>query len=432
MRARASLLIAVFASLAPLASHARAPYTWAEAVDLSSRNNSELQAARETLKSVEHQQGSAQSGFYPQITASLGVSTGSSSVVTSVGGVTSLQGQGGSSDFNYSASLNGNLNLFRGLQDLGRSKQAAANARASEASLQIAKAKASYDLKSSYQSYLYAKEFATLTQDIIKRREYNLQLVELRFENGRENKGSVLLSKAYLAQAKYDDLQARNAVIVSQAQLARTLGLDDPEGLDVSDEIPTVDPGEAAPDFKALALQAPEHLQAQSQEESSEAAVVSSRSQFFPSLDLTGTLGRQGSEFFPQNERWSATLNLSFPLFTGMRDYHNLKSAVYSRASSTENRMNVDRQLLSKIKQAYSSFLEATALFKVNQSFKEATTVRAEIARNKYNNGLLTFEDWDVIESDLISRQKAYLQSKRDRVVSEAAWEQSQGKGVLP
>ncbi|MGZ3696004.1 MAG: TolC family protein, partial [Bdellovibrionota bacterium] len=67
----------------------------------------------------------------------------------------------------------------------------------------------------------------------------------------------------------------------------------------------------------------------------------------------------------------------------------------------------------------------------VDQGFRDAATVRAEIARTKYNNGLQTFEDWDTIENDLITRQKAYLQSKRARVTAEAAWEQAQGIGVL-
>jgi outer membrane protein TolC len=57
---------------------------------------------------------------------------------------------------------------------------------------------------------------------------------------------------------------------------------------------------------------------------------------------------------------------------------------------------------------------------------------RADIARTKYNNGLMTFENWDIIENDLIQRQKSFLQGQRDRVVAEAAWEQAQGKGVIP
>jgi hypothetical protein len=49
-----------------------------------------------------------------------------------------------------------------------------------------------------------------------------------------------------------------------------------------------------------------------------------------------------------------------------------------------------------------------------------------------YNNGLITFTDWDIIENDLILRQKSLLQTERDRVVAEAAWEQVQGLGVIP
>jgi outer membrane protein len=58
--------------------------------------------------------------------------------------------------------------------------------------------------------------------------------------------------------------------------------------------------------------------------------------------------------------------------------------------------------------------------------------LRSELGRAKYKNGLLNFEDWNAIESDLINRQKAKLQSQRDRVVAEAAWEQATGKGVIP
>ena len=66
------------------------------------------------------------------------------------------------------------------------------------------------------------------------------------------------------------------------------------------------------------------------------------------------------------------------------------------------------------------------------QSFAEAAVIREKVARQKYNNGLQTFGDWDLIENDLITRQKTLLATQRDRTTAEAAWEQSQGKGSLP
>lgn len=90
------------------------------------------------------------------------------------------------------------------------------------------------------------------------------------------------------------------------------------------------------------------------------------------------------------------------------------------------------RDVRTKLKQTFASYQEAVERLKVDTELLDAATIRAEIARNKYNNGLLSFEDWDIIENDLISRQKFVLQSRRDRIVAEAVWEQAQGKGVIP
>jgi hypothetical protein len=67
----------------------------------------------------------------------------------------------------------------------------------------------------------------------------------------------------------------------------------------------------------------------------------------------------------------------------------------------------------------------------VDALFVEAGTSRARIAKEKYNNGLLTFDEWDIIENDLITRQKTLVQTERDRVIAEALWEQVQGRGVI-
>ena len=75
--------------------------------------------------------------------------------------------------------------------------------------------------------------------------------------------------------------------------------------------------------------------------------------------------------------------------------------------------------------------MESIEKLKVDQSFLEAALKRSEIARSKYNNGLMTFEDWDLIENDLIARETAVLQSQKDRATAEAAWQQAQGQGVF-
>jgi outer membrane protein TolC len=410
--------------------------SWKECVNLTLKNNAELQSARAALESFQYQEGAAKSGFLPQLSANLGATEGNSSTTSSLSGggnsTTTTFVNTSQNNTNYSASISATQNLFSGLQDLGKVRQAKANTKANESSLQITKAKISYDLKSNYEGLIYANLSRKLTEEITRRREDNMSLVELRFESGRENKGSVLLSRAYLNQAQYENLQATNANEVAHAQLARVLGLDEYSSFQIYDPIPTSEPGNSPIDYKEIVVKTPEFLQSIAQEEAAEAAVVVARSSFFPILNLTGIVGKQGPDFFPQNDRWSVGINLSFPFFSGMKDYHSIKSTSSLLTSSSNNRINIHRQLLAKLKQSYSAYIEAVTKFKVDESFQQASQLRAEIARNKYNNGLLTFEDWDIIENDLITRQKTYIQSKRDRVIAEAAWEQAQGIGVIP
>lgn len=401
-------------------------YSWAQCVTITKESNGELRAAEASFRAAKALEGSAESGFYPSLSGTLSA-TKNSTTSTANGAF------GGSSISRntYAASLSASQNLFAGFHDLGKKRQAEANTRAAEAALDLVRARISYDLKSNYEGVLYAVENVKLTQEILKRREDNRRLVELRFESGRENKGSVLLSEAYRNQARYENGVATNSIESARSLLAKTLGLDGDAPITISELIPVTDPPSAELGWIQLALSTPEHRQSAAQENAAEEAITVTRATFFPSLNLSGSVGRQDQEFFPGNPRWSIGLSLNFPLFNGFRDLSSFRNSVENSTVASQNRMNIDRDLIAKLKQARNGFAEAFEKLLVDGSFRDAAQTRAEIARNKYNNGLLTFDDWDVIESDLISRQKIYLQSKRDRLVKEATWEQIQGKGVL-
>lgn len=162
------------------------------------------------------------------------------------------------------------------------------------------------------------------------------------------------------------------------------------------------------------------------------ADVTFARAGFYPSVDLTGSVAREGEDWAPDKDRNTVGLNLTIPLFSGGRDYYTTKSVAATLEAVSSNKDNVERQLLVRLKQAYANYVESEEKLKVDQAFLEAAVTRAEIARSRYNNGLMSFEDWDLIENDLIQRQTTFLQSQRGRVIAEAAWEQAQGKGVIP
>jgi outer membrane protein len=421
--------------------HAR-ELSWKTCVDLASQNSADLRAARETLDATVFQQRGAASGFLPQLSAAAGVTQSNFGATSGTSSVflnsTQTNEAASTQSVNTTFSISATQNIFSGFQDWAKILSSKASTERSRAQLSAARAKVSFDLKTAYQGLLYAEEAIELTKDILKRRQDNLRMVELRFESGRENRGSVLLSQAYLKQAQLDQVQAKNSRQTALAQLARTLGLppssdlSESSDLKVREPIPEVPPPKLPLDFEKLAAKTPEHLQAKAQEEIASASVTSAKSAFFPSLNLTASHSRVGTNSFPDNARWTLAASVSFPFFTGGRDYYELKSAWRNQSASIETRVHTDRQLIARLTQSYTSFVEAVLKVEVDRSFREAAQLRAEIARTKYNNGLLSFEDWDVIENDLIARQKALLLSQRDRVLNQASWEQTLGESVIP
>ncbi len=395
--------------------------SWRQCVEEAAKGNAGLQAAEERLRSAERQAQAARSGYYPQVTGTLGYSYGENSFSGGIGG-------SGDPQSSFNAEIEARQSLFAGFQNEAKVTQAEAAVEVARTALETARAETSFALKGAFERLSYAQENRKLTQEIIRRREENLRLVALRFESGRENKGSVRLFEAYLDQAKYEDLQATHAVLTARSELARVLGREDDE-IEATGAVP-VDVPEEKPVFEEIAKKTPAYREAVARREAALAAIGLAKSPFYPSLDLTGSAAREGEEF--EDGRWSVGVDLTLPLFSGFRNYHGTESARSELLAASADAQAAIRQVRVSLRETHAAYVESLQKLKADEGFLEAATLRAEISRSKYNNGLLSFEDWDLIENDLIDRQKRYLQSRRDRVTSQAAWERAQGKAVLP
>ncbi len=397
------------------ATFARDSFSWKDCVIKVRENNPEVKAAREQLESSRSSYKSTYSGFLPEVNASAGYTKNHTNNTDRT---------------NYSLGINVTQNIFAGFKNYYSLEEASANFDVNDAKYAATLSSSSYELKKNYAEMIYVQQSISLEKEILKRREENLKLVELRFSSGRENKGAVLLSKAYFQQAKYDELIAKNNLLVARAQLAKTLSLEQENELNVLEDLPLSDPPEKL-DMLSLLNQNPAALQSLSEEKASLAAVGVAKSRFYPSLDFSGSVNKVGEHFAPEEKNWSVGINLTLPLFEGGSTYYNLQSVQHNFYKAQYTRRNTNKNLVAQIQEAHAIYREAIEKLKVDQSFLDAALVRAEIARNKYNNGLMTFDDWDVIESDLIAREKAVLQSKKARIVAEASYEQVLGRGAL-
>lgn len=411
-----TVTLAALLTFRALPAVAQEALTWADCVSLAAKNNPDIQSSMSTLQSDAYKAKRAYSGFLPQVSGEVDYSSGDLTAEQS----------GLFDTYSYSASVTANQNVFAGFRDRATVRQTAANREASSWGLSNTKAQISYDLKSAFASLLYAQDYSKLADDIIKRRQENAALVKLRFEAGMENRGSSLLSDAFLGQARYEKHQALHSIDVYRQQLARVLGIDDSEKIRITGKIPIAEPRDT-PDFRDIATEIPEYRKAVAQEKAARAGVTLAESNFSPKLDVFATAAR-----LPGSNSGTFGINFNVPIFNGANNYFTLKSSQSDHTTAALNRQSIEEKSLPRLKQTFTDFVDAFEKLKVDRAFLEAAMVRADIARGKYNNGLQSFEDWDIIENDLINKQKAVLQSERALYLAEAAWAQAQGKELFP
>jgi len=409
-----------FVCLTALAAPApTAPVTWTEALAEATRNNPTLRAARESFEKASALGNAGYKGFLPQVSASAGYNRSNSGAATGTGE-------------QYSMGVTATQNIFNGLKDYSTLKQAKALRDSSEWALQASKLKLQRDLKSSFAQLLYAQELQSFRTRVEKRRKDNADLVELRFEGGRENKGSMLRARAQYHQAQFEVNEISRNKLANQRQFAQLLGRDESASLVVVGKGTAKEVLAGAPDFKILVDKHPAFRQSDADKTAAEAAVTGAYGNFLPSFNLSGTVSKVGADFPPNNNRWSVDANLSIPIFDGAANIFGVRAAKADERRAVVNLESQRLQLLSSMEQRWAELKNAIDRLTIQKEFVKAVEVRAEISRSQYSTGIIRYNDWDIIENDLISQQARLYETQRDALVAEAEWDQASGQEVQP
>lgn len=385
----------------------------------AARANPSLAAQRASLDKSQMQFRGTVSPFLPQASASAGRTR--SGRDTDAGLTTSDDS---------SVGLSAQQTLFAGGQNTGRRAQGRAALDASREDLRASQAQVTYDVRVAFARLLYAQEGIRLAETIVASRLANAQLIELRYEGGREHKGSLMRVQAAHRQAESSLAQARRDCEVARRQLGRVLGRTSPDvsatgRLEVAELPPP-------PQLGPLVRQTPDYAIAAAQLRSAEAGLTVARSAYYPDVSAGASVSRSGQDWPTDESGWSLSLKLSYPFFPGGRNYYDVQSARAELRRSRSLLAAKESELAVRLDQAYADLADAAEQVHVQQQYLEAARVRAEIARTQYASGMMSFEDWDLIENDLIDKQTALLQSQRNAVIAEAQWANVQGISLLP
>ncbi len=388
--------------------------TWQDCLREAAKNHPDLIAAQEGIVQKKADKTIAASGGLPQVTANASASNIDS------------KNSGNSNSFSYGVS--GTQLLFDGLKTVNGVNAASENLKAAKESYKFTSATVRFRLREAFIDLLKAQEQVNLTEEILKIRKSNVDLIELRYQSGTEHKGALLTAQANVTQAEYEVNQAKRGLETAQQELTKELGREDFSALNVTGKFEVSDVVKEEPNFEQLADNNPSFLKIVAQKNASAFDLKSSKGDFLPTISVNGGISESGNEWEPKGQESSAGVRVSLPLFAGGENVANLQKAKSVYRELEQQQRSVKDGVILNLRRGWNAMQDAAETVQVQKDFLNAAEERAKIAEQQYSVGLISFDNWTIIEDDLVRNKKSYLNAQADALLAEASWIQDKGE----
>ena len=407
------LFIFLLCGCLPIPVMAEEVLTWEDCINEALINHPDLISGRQKVKQAEADKDITSSAILPQVTGEV---SGSRSKMAAQ-----------QEEDAYAYRITGSQLLFDGFKTASDVEAASETIAAQTYNYDVVSSNIRLNLKSAFTSLLRAQELISLTEDIAKRRKQNVELVQLRYEAGREHRGALLTAQADLAQADFEVAQAKRNLSVAQRELSKELGREKLRPITVVGTFDIREVNREKPDFESLADTTPFLKELISQKEAARLGLKSAKADFFPEVYLNASFGETASDWPPTDDEWSAGLTISLPIFEGgSRIARVSKAKSQLKQSEADERSGRDGVILT-LEETWRSLQDAMDNVLVQRKFLEAARERAKIASAQYSTGLISFDDWIIIENNLVAAKKAHLNAQANSLIAESTWIQAKG-----
>ncbi|MBM3245764.1 MAG: TolC family protein [Candidatus Omnitrophica bacterium] len=301
-------LILCFLTFLCRGARAEEVFLWQECLAEAKKNHPDLVSAVESTNQKKSNKTIAASGLFPQIDANLSGSTAK----------TSAAGTSATAD-SYTYDLSGTQLIFDGFKTLNNVHSAAEDIKASQDSYLFTSSQVRLNLHTAFINLLKAQELIKVTEEIIKIRRDNLQLIALGYESGLEHKGALLTAEASLAEANFELAQAKRDISQYQRQLTKEMGRQEFKPMSVKGDFTVRDAALEKPDLEALAKSHPSLLKALATRNAAAFDIKSAYADFYPALSGSAGANKKSAHWPPKDDNWNLGLEVTLPVFEGGR-----------------------------------------------------------------------------------------------------------------
>ena len=392
--------------------------TFTNALKKTFKNNSELNAERESLNISEQELKISKGSYLPTVTLSGSKSNEDTDKLTNRDG-----SNASITDVNPSTQ---SITITQTLIDFGK----VADIKKNKIGVEIAKAKLLKKeqeiLFKSIQAYtglVSANEKLKINRSNFNLLDRQVETDRIRLERGNITLSDVAQSESSLAGAQAKLIQAENDLLTSKLNYENIIGeLNDPESLDKSSIFQVRLPLELNSALQLSEKNNPDLIIAKLEYEQSKKDTIGARSDLAPSATLSfdRTKTDDLSSTYDEKDQDTLKATVTWPFFSGGKNYANLKKSKSLELQKNLLLENMTTKNLTDVASAWSNYQSSQSLLNSVRAQVNAAEIANEGIVAEYNSGSdrTTLE---VIQSNslLLNAQISLADSERNFVLSQ-------------
>ena len=392
--------------------------TFNTALKRAYENNPELNAERESINISKQELNISKGSYLPTITLEGSKSEEDTDKLTNQDGTNASI-----ADVNPKVE---SITVTQTLIDFGRGAELAK----SKIGINLANAKllkkeqdVLYKAANAYTGLIAAKEKFLINQSNVNLLERQVETDRIRLERGRITLSDVAQSESSFAEAKAKLIQAENDLLTSRLNYENVIGeLNDIESLDKSSINNLNLPKELSDAIEISKKNNPDLIIAKLEYEQSKKDTISAMSDLAPTAKLSFDRSKTEdlSSTYDEREKDILKATITWPFFSGGKNYANLKKNKSSELQKSLLLDNSIKKIQTDVASAWSSYQSNESLLSSVRAQVSAAEIANEGIVAEYNSGSdrTTLE---VIQSNslLLNAQISLADSERDYILSQ-------------
>jgi len=327
------------------------------------------------------------------------------------------------------------VSAFQYLFDFGRTRglidQRRAEADVEQARLKLVEIGLVFEVTRAYANLLAAAQTVKVYDKAVAQRQEHVHEAEVKSQAGLKPEIDVYTTKAELARAKLNLVDARNAVDTGRVALDNAMGLGaNAPDYDLAEVLTYQEITEPLDTYLHLAFrQRPDLRMLEDEARATGAQIAEYRSDYLPTVGATAGYSARGQDL-PASNNFDVGVLISWPIFNGFLTDHEVAEAKLRQEAIAHSIEDIRQRIFLQVK---SGFLDWQAsLQRIHRAEQTVAASRAELdlAEQRYEAGLGNIIELTDAQRRFTEDEAGYINALAGFSTAKAALERDAGIGL--